>query len=150
MQSEELEEVITAHYPQILSSLLLRFGTANQNAPRVIETVVTSPPIPSSSSSSSKSAPKPKTTSTSLVASAQIVQTFKTFLECGKDEQVSADCFFLFFSFSFRFILFILFSLPSFPHLITLSEIVFVSTQLMDLFIYFLLFCHFFTGTKSN
>lgn len=80
MQTEELEEVINAHYPQFISTILLRFGTANQNLPRVIESVA-SPAVNSKT--------KAKPTSTSLVPSAQIVQTFKSFLECCKDEQVS-------------------------------------------------------------
>ena len=53
-------------------------------------------PLPVNSKSK---APKP--TSTSIVPSQQIVQAFKNFLECGKDEQVS--------SYLYIYILFLLF-----------------------------------------
>lgn len=83
MQAEELEEVIHAHYPQFISSLLLRFGTANQNLPRTVESSAASVPSPSS-----KNAKAAKPTTTSILPSQQITQAFKNFLECGKDEQV--------------------------------------------------------------
>eukprot|EP00026_Physarum_polycephalum_P000352 Phypoly_transcript_00352.p1 GENE.Phypoly_transcript_00352~~Phypoly_transcript_00352.p1 ORF type:complete len:1660 (+),score=332.46 Phypoly_transcript_00352:97-5076(+) len=84
MQTEELEEVITAHYPQFLGSLLLRFGTANQNQPKTVENAPSSPPPEAKSKAS-----KVKVTTTTIIPSQQIVQAFKNFLECGKDEQVS-------------------------------------------------------------
>jgi hypothetical protein len=84
MQTEEIEQVIEAHYPQFISSLLLRFGTANQNLPRTVE----SAPVASPTSSSKDKAKAPKPTTTTIVPSQQIVQAFKNFLECGKDEQV--------------------------------------------------------------
>lgn len=82
MQAEELEEVITAHYPQFLGSLLLRFGTANQNQPKIVEIPPASPPPANSKAKAAKPA------TTSIIPSQQIVQAFKNFLECGKDEQV--------------------------------------------------------------